>query len=90
MVSISARHCHLTDADTETLFGPGHKLTLQKELYQDGFFAAEETVMLVGPAADAADGARPGADPPGQPGRTGVHRRHFAGHRPAGPRSAAT
>ncbi len=43
------RHCHLTDADVETLFGPGRKLTPMKNLYQDGFYAAEETVMLVGP-----------------------------------------
>jgi len=49
VISVSARHCHLTDADTETLFGEGHKLTVQKDLYQDGYFAAEETVMVVGP-----------------------------------------
>lgn len=49
VVSISARHVHLTDADVETLFGPGRKLTPMKDLYQDGFFAAEETVMVVGP-----------------------------------------
>ena len=49
VVSISARHCHLTDAHVETLFGPGHTLTPMKELYQDGFYAAEETVMVVGP-----------------------------------------
>jgi len=49
VVSVSARHVHLTDADVETLFGPGHKLTVAKELYQEGYFAAEETVMLVGP-----------------------------------------
>ncbi len=49
VVSISARHCHLTDADVETLFGPGRKLTPFKDLYQEGFYAAEETVMLVGP-----------------------------------------
>ncbi len=49
VVSISARHCHLTDEHVETLFGPGHKLTPMKELYQDGFYAAEETVMVVGP-----------------------------------------
>jgi putative phosphotransacetylase len=49
VVSVSARHCHLTDADVETLFGPGHKLTVAKDLYQDGYYAAEETVMLVGP-----------------------------------------
>jgi putative phosphotransacetylase len=49
VVSVSARHVHLTDRDVETLFGAGHKLTVAKELYQDGFFAAEETVMVVGP-----------------------------------------
>ncbi|NQT37063.1 MAG: phosphate propanoyltransferase [Planctomycetes bacterium] len=49
VVSISARHVHLSDADVETLFGPGHKLTAMKDLYQDGAYAAEETVMLVGP-----------------------------------------
>jgi propanediol utilization protein len=49
VVSVSARHCHLTDADVETLFGPGRTLTPMKPLYQDGFYAAEETVMVVGP-----------------------------------------
>jgi propanediol utilization protein len=49
VVSISARHCHLTDEHVETLFGPGAKLTIGKPLYQDGFYAAEETVMVVGP-----------------------------------------
>ena len=49
VVSISARHCHLTDEHVEILFGKGHKLTPEKPLYQDGFFAAAETVMVVGP-----------------------------------------
>ena len=49
VVSISARHCHLTDEHVERLFGPGRTLTPMKNLYQDGFYAAEETVMLVGP-----------------------------------------
>ena len=49
VVSISARHVHLTDEHVEVLFGAGHKLTPQKPLYQDGFYAAEETVMVVGP-----------------------------------------
>lgn len=49
VVSISARHLHLTDEHVETLFGRGHTLTVQKPLYQDGFYAAEETVMVVGP-----------------------------------------
>ena len=49
VVSISARHVHLTDQHVEMLFGPGHKLTPDKDLYQDGFYAAKETVMIVGP-----------------------------------------
>lgn len=49
VVSVSARHVHLTDEHVEQLFGVGHKLTVMKELYQDGHFAAEETVMIVGP-----------------------------------------
>jgi propanediol utilization protein len=39
----------LTDEHVEILFGPGHKLTPEKPLYQDGFYAAAETVMVVGP-----------------------------------------
>jgi propanediol utilization protein len=49
VVNVSARHCHVTPEDLEVLYGPGHKLTPYKALYQDGFFAAEETVTLVGP-----------------------------------------
>jgi propanediol utilization protein len=49
VVSISARHCHLTDDDVRTLFGSDAVLIPMKPLYQDGFFAAEQTVMLVGP-----------------------------------------
>ena len=49
VVSISARHCHLTDQHVEKLFGRGHTLTPGKDLYQDGFYAAEETVMIIGP-----------------------------------------
>ncbi|MCD4726816.1 MAG: phosphate propanoyltransferase [Pirellulales bacterium] len=49
VVSVSARHVHLTDEAVESLFGAGHKLTVAKDLYQDGYFAAEETVMVVGP-----------------------------------------
>ena len=48
-VSISARHCHLTDEHVEILFGPGAVLEPDKDLYQDGFFSAKQTVMVVGP-----------------------------------------
>ncbi|MBN2216168.1 MAG: phosphate propanoyltransferase [Pirellulales bacterium] len=49
VVSISARHVHLSDEHVETLFGAGRKLTPAKDLFQEGYFAAEETVMIVGP-----------------------------------------
>ncbi|MFN4260510.1 MAG: phosphate propanoyltransferase [Gemmataceae bacterium] len=49
VVNISARHCHVTQEDLERLFGPGHQLTPHKWLYQDGFFAAEEAVTIIGP-----------------------------------------
>ncbi|MDR0335944.1 MAG: phosphate propanoyltransferase [Planctomycetaceae bacterium] len=48
IVSISARHIHLTDEHVQILFGQ-ERLTKMKDLYQEGFFAAEETVMIVGP-----------------------------------------
>ncbi|MBS6953878.1 MAG: phosphate propanoyltransferase [Enterocloster asparagiformis] len=48
-VGISARHVHLTRADVEALFGPGHRLTPMKALSQPGQFACEEQVELSGP-----------------------------------------
>ena len=49
VVNISARHVHLTQLHVETLFGVGSSLTPEKDLYQDGYFAAKETVAVVGP-----------------------------------------
>lgn len=49
VVNVSARHCHLTAAAVETLFGKGHELHPKKVLYQDGQYAAEEAVTLIGP-----------------------------------------
>lgn len=48
IVNISARHCHLTQADVDVLFGAGHQLTPMRRLYQDTDFAANETVAVVG------------------------------------------
>jgi len=48
-VEISAHHVHLSQADVEALFGPGHQLTPMHELSQPGQFACEEQVHLVGP-----------------------------------------
>ncbi|MGB0738522.1 MAG: phosphate propanoyltransferase [Planctomycetaceae bacterium] len=49
VVNISARHVHLTQEHVEILFGPGAQLSPEKDLYQDGYFAAKETVAVVGP-----------------------------------------
>jgi putative phosphotransacetylase len=49
VVNISARHCHVTQEDLERLFGKGHQLHVHKPLYQDGFFAAQEAVTIIGP-----------------------------------------
>lgn len=49
LVNVSARHCHLTQEAVEALFGKGHQLQVLKYLYQEGQFAAKETLTLVGP-----------------------------------------
>jgi putative phosphotransacetylase len=49
VVNVSARHCHLTAETVEILFGKGRQLTVHKWLYQEGQFAAQETVTLIGP-----------------------------------------
>ena len=48
-VGISNRHIHLSQADLETLFGPGYELTKIKDLKQPGQFACKETLTLCGP-----------------------------------------
>jgi putative phosphotransacetylase len=48
-VHASARHIHVSREDLEKLFGPGHELTVDRPLYQEGNFAAKETVSLIGP-----------------------------------------
>ena len=49
VVNVSARHAHVSQADLEILFGPGAKLTKFKDLYQQGEFASEQQINLVGP-----------------------------------------
>jgi len=49
VVNVSARHCHLTPEAVEALFGKGRTLTPFKWLYQEGQFAAQETLTLIGP-----------------------------------------
>jgi propanediol utilization protein len=40
---------HVTQSDLEILFGAGAKLTKLKDLYQEGEFASEQLVTMVGP-----------------------------------------
>jgi putative phosphotransacetylase len=49
VVNVRARHCHLTPAAVETLFGKGATLAPAQSLYQRDQFVAKETVTLVGP-----------------------------------------
>ena len=49
VVNISARHMHITQEQLEILYGAGTQLTPMKWLYQDGQFASEQTVDLIGP-----------------------------------------
>jgi len=58
VVNVSARHCHVTPEGLEILFGKGHQLKPFKWLYQDGFFAAEETVTMIGPRHRMINGLR--------------------------------
>lgn len=49
LIETSARHIHVTEADLETLFGKGAKLTPKKDLSQPGQFACVERLDVVGP-----------------------------------------
>lgn len=48
-IAVSARHVHLEKSHVEILFGPGYQLTKKQDLSQPGQFAANETLMVVGP-----------------------------------------
>jgi putative phosphotransacetylase len=58
VVNVSARHAHVTQEDLERLYGKGHRLTPYKALYQDGFFAAQETLTMIGPRQRIITGLR--------------------------------
>ena len=57
-LNVSARHMHVTQEDLETLFGPGSKLTKVKDLYQEGEFASDQVVNIVGPKNRIIPGVR--------------------------------
>ncbi|MFM8319854.1 MAG: PduL/EutD family phosphate acyltransferase [Chloroflexota bacterium] len=47
-IGISVRHVHLCPEHVAILFGEGHNLSSYQELYQKGYYAAREHVMVVG------------------------------------------
>ncbi len=68
--------------DFEALFGKGARLTPLRPLYQEGHFAAQETVAIIGPKKPADPGAaHPGPAAGPFAGRAGLHRRHSSGPR---------
>src|ERR1700753_593906 len=58
LVNVSARHMHVTQEDLEILFGSGAKLTKLKDLYQEGEFASEQLVNIIGPKNRMIPGVR--------------------------------
>ncbi len=58
VVNVSARHVHVTPEALAALFGPGAQLTRLKALYQDGEFASEQTVNIIGPRNRMIPGVR--------------------------------
>ncbi len=58
VINVSARHMHVTQEDLEILFGTGAKLTKLKDLYQEGEFASEQIVNIVGPKNRLIPGVR--------------------------------
>ncbi len=51
-VAVSAHHVHLTKEAMHQLFGEGYQLRIRDNLSQPGFWAAEETVDVIGPRGD--------------------------------------
>jgi putative phosphotransacetylase len=47
-IGVSNRHMHLCREHVDALFGEGYELKPLKELYQPGYFATQERVLVVG------------------------------------------
>lgn len=48
VVQASSRHMHVSREHLDVLFGAGYELTPDRPLYQEGNYAAKETVTLIG------------------------------------------
>lgn len=47
-IGVSVRHVHLCPEHVQILFGEGYDLHIYNDLYQKGYYAAKEQVMVVG------------------------------------------
>jgi len=47
-IGVSVRHVHLSRADCDVLFGPGHELSRKRDVTQPGQYVTRETVDIVG------------------------------------------
>jgi len=47
-VEVSARHCHLSQRDSQRLFGKGYKFKIFKMVSQPGQFATQEEIKIQG------------------------------------------
>jgi putative phosphotransacetylase len=47
-MGLSFRHIHLCQSHLDILFGEGHALTPFKDLYQPGYYAAHERLLVLG------------------------------------------
>ena len=47
-LGVSNRHMHLCREHVDILFGEGYEMKVLKELYQPGYFAVQERVLVVG------------------------------------------
>jgi len=51
-VEVSARHCHLSQKDSDILFGKNYKFKVMKMVSQPGQFATIEEVVIKGPKSE--------------------------------------
>jgi acetate kinase len=51
-IAVSAHHVHLTKGAVEQLFGKGYQPRIRNNLSQPGFWAAEETIDVIGPRGE--------------------------------------
>ena len=52
LMEVSARHCHLSQKDADTLFGKDYQFKVMKTVSQPGQFATVEEITIKGPKSE--------------------------------------